>query len=1663
MLSNGEWLVRLAGLPGNTRQEQQAAAQTLVSRAGLHDVQVVDHVGADGMVLIHTPLQADPGRLTQELQSLPGFQYVEPYDPAADPSTRRSQFPTPRRKERSLTRQAPNSHSPGNPLGGGPGDAQPLQGFEGIASPESSCFIFDVGCSPPDTIGAPGPDSYIETVNDAIALYDKATGAPIAGPQSLDSFLTPLHPSSFIGDPVIIYDEFAQKFVAGVTDVDHSRWMMAISKTSNPPDFNSANWDFFSFSTLDPTQTEADFPKIGYNRDGYVITFNMFQSLFFDHVSILAIPRSNPANGTFTVVPGGFSNFTLAPATMHTSAANDPMWFVQDGHQGQHGNFIQVVQMTNVYTPTPSFTTTSISVDPFGDAPNPRQPGGSLGQLTSLGTRFYFSALRNVGNQTRLVAGHTVGSGGGARVRWYEFNVGGPVPVLTQQGEINQGPNVDTFFPSIDIAPSGAIGMTFLQTSTTAPDGFLSMYVTGRKPSDAPGTMQTPTLAKQGTNFLDGKDRAGDYSFTAIDPVDGTFWSANEWAGPGVRPNWHTWIEHFVIGFAVTASTPAIGEILTTAPISFAVSFSEPADPATVTPAQLQVNGVHADTITLSTDHLTATFGYAVSPVTAEGLQTMAIAEGAIQSEAIDEPIAPFTAHFRYANPRLQVTSTEPANGAVVALPFTSLVVHFNRPFAPETVGTSNVNLSDGTVTAATVVDATTVRYTLAGINDEQRLTVNLATGPLTTNVLTDLFGTPMAGFTGNLTLNLDTIALPSPTPVAPPGSLVYQTTYPFRATIDPVGDTDRFTVSVNAGQTLTVVVHPTDTLPGQTLRPTIQLLDPANAVIGTATSPAPGVDALLQTVATTTTGTYTVTVGGADATTGGFTVQVWLNSAVAAKDHGGPPNDTRATAQDLDPAFVALPHNSARAAVLATTGGGEAAFVAAAVPFTFEDISATGHGTLQGMHDATVQLTAADLDGFVFPFLGQTYDTLWVSSNGLITFGSSNASRANSPLTTFPSQAVIAPLWQGYTIGSATFGGGVFWEVRGSGANRRLIVEWRHAAYSSIAIGNTFEAVLNMADGSIQFNYQDLRGGDGNRDEGRLSTVGVKDAGTQGRDRLLLAFQDRGHTTPLVGTGKSVLLTVPPPLPSDFYSFNLAGGQSTTLALKALNRGNLVLELQDGAGTVLATGQPGATNLDQVINRFVAPATGTYYVRVTGASIANGNQDYNLVVTRAADVSTHPHDTFANAQDVTGQAGVLGALGFPAYHASAVPFAFEDISTTGHAILDGAHDDTVQLTAADLGGFVFPFFGQTYDTLWISSNGLITFGSSNTSHTNTNLTTFPTQAAIAPLWFEYEIGSEPTLSAVLWDVRGTGDNRRLVVEWKGIAFIFGDPHITFEAVLNMADGSIQFNYQTLQGISPFEPDNRNFNDGRRGTVGLKDAGTQGLNRLLLSFDSGPNEFVGEGQSTRIDLSNPEDWYRVTAAVGQTLTVDTSTPSNGSDAFHNILNPHLELYDPNNVLVATGVKQADGRNEVLTYVVADGAAGDYRIRIVSTNGTQGEYLLGAVVGDAGGGAGGSANGAGPTSAARSAALDALFAGARPDSVNPITGGQQPAAAVVDAASRPSTVGVVDAAFASSLPEAVTVPTGPQAWAAAGILTHLHKEDRATAVDAGLVDPLAEVL
>jgi hypothetical protein len=463
------------------------------------------------------------------------------------------------------------------------------KGFEGIG------FANSFGSVPPDTHVATGPQHIVEVTNTTIAFYSRATGKRLFI-QDLYVFFAPTGVVTFGFDPIVTYDDIAERFVVAMIDDDDDLAigyvLYAVSNTSNPLD------GFTEMHRIDVTQNGLvldetvlpDFPKIGWNADVHVITLNMFgvDHEEFDHVSVVVIEKTTALDGNIstlstTQLDRDPVDFTLMPAVMHGSVSGDPMWFVMESGDAL-GSDMRIVKMTDVLD-SPTFESpTDISVGAYDfHVPKADQPGSDAfgGRIQTNDSSIISAAWRD----DRLVAAHAIGldSTSQAHVRWYEFNTSGSSPTLTQQGTINPGVGIHTYYPSIEIAPNGDVGMTFMQSSSTE---FMSMYVTGQNSANAPGEVRTPILAKAGLRTYRAFDcvigslfvddcRAGDYSGISIDPnFSNMFCAANEYASSKSSNNWGTWIACFAIGvhdLAVTAITVP-STVKGTAPVNAAVT-----------------------------------------------------------------------------------------------------------------------------------------------------------------------------------------------------------------------------------------------------------------------------------------------------------------------------------------------------------------------------------------------------------------------------------------------------------------------------------------------------------------------------------------------------------------------------------------------------------------------------------------------------------------------------------------------------------------------------------------------------------------------------------------------------------------------------------------------------------------------------------------------------------------------------------------------------------------------------------------------------------------------------------------------------------------------------------------------------------------------------------
>jgi uncharacterized repeat protein (TIGR01451 family) len=474
------------------------------------------------------------------------------------------------------------------------------------------------GYVPPDTSGAAGPSAYVETVNQTVALYgNKATVSP-ASTSSLSNFwfntgkLAHADNGSSLSDPVVTYDDQIGRFIVGDQDVDFnshaSRYDFAVSKTSNPATLGTSDWDFYQINT---TQSgyDADYPgNFGYNHDAFVVTLNMFPVTGnTGRVQILSVSnadlQNNVSQSSLQFYQNNLNDFSDRPTVMHDSVAGDPMWLVTEHGDNQS---IDVIKMSNVLSTSATFTYTNLAVTPYSPVVTPLNPNGKV-ITDNIDSRIQKAAEWN----NTLVAAQSVGVGATQdAIQWYQISVSGGTPVLSQQGRVSAGNNTYLTYPAIDINSSSQVGLTYTQSGTDSGTDYMSMYVTGRNPGDAAGTMQAPVLVPAGkgqANYADfttsrtgsSGGRAGDLSGINVDPSDGTsFWAANEFANTEATANWGTAVANFTVSSPLPSTDMAV---TLTGPSS--VTAGANAAPYTIT---ITNNGTNAAQGVVLTDNLPA-------------------------------------------------------------------------------------------------------------------------------------------------------------------------------------------------------------------------------------------------------------------------------------------------------------------------------------------------------------------------------------------------------------------------------------------------------------------------------------------------------------------------------------------------------------------------------------------------------------------------------------------------------------------------------------------------------------------------------------------------------------------------------------------------------------------------------------------------------------------------------------------------------------------------------------------------------------------------------------------------------------------------------------------------------------------------------------------------
>src|SRR5258708_24676940 len=145
-----------------------------------------------------------------------------------------------------------------------------LQSFEGLGNGQ---YGFSVTGAPPDTEGTVGATQYVQWVNTSFAIFNKSNGALISGPSAGNTIWSGFGggcQTNNDGDPIVIYDKLAQRWVFSQFSVSTTPYLQCIAVSTTSDATGTYNRYSFQYSTFD------DYPKMSVWPDAYYVTFNMF-------------------------------------------------------------------------------------------------------------------------------------------------------------------------------------------------------------------------------------------------------------------------------------------------------------------------------------------------------------------------------------------------------------------------------------------------------------------------------------------------------------------------------------------------------------------------------------------------------------------------------------------------------------------------------------------------------------------------------------------------------------------------------------------------------------------------------------------------------------------------------------------------------------------------------------------------------------------------------------------------------------------------------------------------------------------------------------------------------------------------------------------------------------------------------------------------------------------------------------------------------------------------------------------------------------------------------------------------------------------------------------------------------------------------------------------
>ena len=165
---------------------------------------------------------------------------------------------------------------------------------------------------------------------------------------------------------------------------------------------------------------------------------------------------------------------------------------------------------------------------------------------------------------------------------------------------------------------------------------------------------------------------------------------------------------------------------------------------------------------------------------------------------------------------------------------------------------------------------------------------------------------------------------------------------------------------------------------------------------------------------------------------------------------------------------------------------------------------------------------------------------------------------------------------------------------------------------------------------------------------------------------------------------------------------------------------------------------------------------------------------------------------------------------------------------------------------------FPIHFGGQSFTTIYVSDNGVITFDRAFNIALGLPIPWFDGGAIVAPFWDDLQPIFPPDTNNVYWDVSGTAPSRQVVIEWRNVFHYpfghLGGGTVTFQVVFHEDRDDVEFNYANVD----FGYYGQYSSGGATASVGIQVGPAQGTQYSLYT------KSLTAGMSLEWKLASPD-------------------------------------------------------------------------------------------------------------------------------------------------------------------------------------------------------------